>query len=735
MLPPGVASATRTDTREHDSPNACMTRCNRASSPCRAFALAVAAALAATLALSAGEALAQGGPPTRATPTVDSLHGVAITDRFRWLESQTSPEVLAWIEAQNRRALQVLGPSSAARREITARLRALLDVPSSSPPRRGGDWEYFTLRRTGEEVASIYRRRWSPGAGIVVPDSQYERVINPLDIRGDGTTSVGIEAISPDGTLLMYSVRDGGPDEIAVKIRDLRTGKDLADSLPAALYASLTFSPSGRGFYYVHRSRIEGPRYRYHHLGLSFGSDSLLYGEFLPPTHFLGVASAMQGRYRIYTISHGWARNEVHLLDTQTGNLVDLTQGLDAHFTPQAVDNELWLRTDLDAPRGRLVAVDFKNPRRDAWRTVLPEGEDVLDAFTLIDGALYATYLHNASHRIAVFTREGQPKGEVAVPPNATVSIRGAGNGTALLTVASFTQPGVTYKLDLATGARTIHEQTTVAFDTASFSVEQHWYRSKDGTRAPLWVVQKRGHVRSRNTPALLHGYGGFAVSLGPRFDARAALWVERGGIYVQATLRGGNEFGEAWHKGGMLANKQNAFDDFTSAGQFLVDSGFTSPERLAIRGVSNGGLLMGAAITQRPDLFRAAFVGVPDLDIVRFPWFVTHNNAPALLEYGDARKPAEFEAIRKFSPYQNVRDGVRYPAVMVQTGINDTRVPSWQARRFTARLQEATTSGRPVILLHDLRSGHAGGRSMSGTVELAAREMEFLLRQVGAIR
>ncbi len=223
-------------------------------------------------------------------------------------------------------------------------------------------------------------------------------------------------------------------------------------------------------------------------------------------------------------------------------------------------------------------------------------------------------------------------------------------------------------------------------------------------------------------------------MNLGPRFDPRAALWVEWGGIYVQATLRGGNEFGEEWHKGGMLGNKQNVFDDFNSAAQFLVDSRFTSPSRLAIRGVSNGGLLMGAAITQRPDLYRAAFVGVPDLDLVRFPRFVTNNNMPALLEYGDASKGAEFDAIRKLSPYENVRDGVRYPAVMVQTGLNDTRVPPWQARRFTARLQNATASGLPVILIHDLRSGHAGGRSMSGSVEIATQEMEFLLRMVRAI-
>lgn len=673
-------------------------------------------------------------PPTRLSPVVDTLHGVAVEDRYRWLESQDAPEVLTWIDAQQRYAEQVLGPATADRAAVTTRLAELLDVPAMSAPRRGGEWEYFTLRRRGEEVAAIYRRRWSSTPAPVAPDSQYDKVIDPLAIRGDGTTSVGIEALSSDGSLLLYAVRDGGPDEITVKLRDLRTGQDLPDSLPRALYASLSFDDQGKGFHYVHRSRVDGPRYRYHRIGTSVDTDSLLYGAGLPPTHFLAATTAVEGRYRVYTISHGWARNEVHVQDTRTGAVVDITRGLDAHFAPQVVDGALRMRTDLDAPRGRIVAVDFARPAREAWREVIAQSDDVLDSFSMIDGRLYVTYLQNASHRIAVFSRDGVPEGTVAVPPHASVALRGAGKGAALLTVNTFTQPSVTYRLDLATGTRSVWERAEVPFDSTAFEVSQHWYRSVDGTRAPLWMVRRRGQSPSAATPALLHGYGGFTVSLGPRFDARAALWVERGGIYVQATLRGGNEFGEEWHRGGMLGNKQKVFDDFISAAQFLVDSGYTSPERLAIRGGSNGGLLMGAAITQRPELFRAAFVGVPDLDLVRFPWFVTQNNAPALLEYGDARQPSQFEAIIRYSPYQNVRDGVRYPAVMVQTGINDTRVPPWQARRFTARLQAATASGRPVILLHDLRSGHAGGRAMSGTVELAAREMEFLLREVGSI-
>jgi prolyl oligopeptidase len=323
----------------------------------------------------------------------------------------------------------------------------------------------------------------------------------------------------------------------------------------------------------------------------------------------------------------------------------------------------------------------------------------------------------------------GRHAGDIAVPPFATVSIRRLGKGAALLTVSTLARPTYTERIDLVTGARRPWEPSRVPFDSASVIVRLVWYMSRDGTRAPMMVMYRRGTRPTKDTPALLYGYGGFAVNLGPVFDARAALWVEQGGIYAQATLRGGNEFGEAWHRAGMLGNKQHVFDDFQAAAQMLIDSGWTSPRHLAIRGVSNGGLLMGSAITQRPDLFRVAFIGRPDLDIVRFPAFTTANNAPALLEYGDARKPDEFPAIRAFSPYQHVRDGVTYPAILFDVGYWDTRVPPWQARKMAARLQAATTSGLPVLFYEDPRSGHAGGRSWSQGVEAAARELEFLLR------
>lgn len=674
-------------------------------------------------------------PETRRDVVLDTIHGTPIEDPYRWLEAHDSPEVHGWIATQERYADSVMGPDTPLRDSLRARLTELMDVPAVGAPRAAGGWEYFTLRRRGEPVAAIYRRRPPRVPAPVSPDSQYEKVIDPLTIRDDGTTSVGIEGFSNDGKLLLYSVRDGGPDEITVKVRDLAAGADLPDSLPAALYGGVSLGRDGKGIYYVHRSREVGPRYRYHRFGTDPSTDSLLFGEGYGPTAFLGVSSAEGGKYRVFTVGHGWARGEVHVQDTKSGVITEVTRGITAHFAPQFVNGRLWMRTDAGAPMGKVVAVDLAKPDSANWTTIIPERDMVLDGYTQIDGQLYVTWIRDVSHRITVHDMSGKELRELPLPPHSTASIRGSGKGTALLTLTSFAQPSVTYKVNLATGERTVWEKSEVPFDTASVEVTQVWYTSKDGTRAPMYLMQKRGAARSAGTPALLNGYGGFTLSLMPRFDTRAAAWVERGGIYALATLRGGNEFGEAWHKGGMLTNKQRVFDDFIAAGQYLVDSGYTSPRHLAIRGGSNGGLLMGAALTQRPDLYRAAFVGNPDLDMVRFYTFTTHNNMPALLEYGDASKKQEFDAIVQYSPYQNVKAGTRYPAIMVQTGQNDTRVPPWQARKFAARLQAASRSGEPVILYHDMRSGHAGGRTMAGSIDLATKEMEFLWRRVSGER
>lgn len=397
-------------------------------------------------------------------------------------------------------------------------------------------------------------------------------------------------------------------------------------------------------------------------------------------------------------------------------------------------DGRLWILTDLDAPMYRLVTADPEHPEPEHWETVLPEGEHVLQGYTFIGDRIYATYSENVSDRIRVFETDGTPAGAIETPPHTSAAIRGNGEGKALLTVRGFLQPAIEYEGDLETGEREVSDPPAVPFDPAGYVVEQLWYTSQDGTRGPLYVVRREGIELDGSHPTILTGYGGFNVARDPSFSTTAAVWLELGGVYAVANLRGGSEFGEAWHRGGMLENKPRVFEDFIAAAERLVHRGYTAPDRLGISGGSNGGLVVAAALTMRPDLFRAVLCTYPDLDMVRFNTFTETNNMPALLEYGDASNPRHFEAMLRYSPYQAVRDGVDYPAVMLTTGDLDTRVPPLQARKMTARLQAASASGLPVVLWYDEMGGHAAGRGhpLSLRIEDATRELTFMALQLG---
>ncbi|WP_420636432.1 prolyl oligopeptidase family serine peptidase [Candidatus Palauibacter sp.] len=678
-------------------------------------------------------------PETARVPVVDTLHAVAFTDDYRWLEDQESAETRAWIAEQNAYAQQIVGDTPL-RTELEGRLRELMDVPGAIFPRRAGEYEYFSFRKPGGEVGAIYRRPApeEPDEGPVDPTGEFEVVIDPLDLHPDGTTSVSILDFSPDGRLMLYAIRDGGRDEREVRIRDLASGEDLPDRLPPYLYGNIAFDPEGDGFYYSRRSRETGARIRYHRLGTDIEEDEELFGEGHGPERFVNFSLGGDGRWLVYTVQHGWARTDVYLHDRRSGAApAPLVVGAPARFSTRFVEDELFLLTNLDAPRNRLLAVDPANPDPDpaAWREVLPEADDLLTGYRFIGDDLYADYLRNVSSRIVRYGPNGAVKGEIPIPAHhvATLRSHGEDGDEALLTLTSLLTPSTVVKLDLETMETEDWLPSSVPFDGSEYELKQVWYTSEDGTRAPMYIAHRAGLALDGRRPALLYGYGGFNVNLLPRFDARAAAWMERGGVYAIATLRGGGEFGEEWHRDGMLENKPNVFADFIAAAEWLVDNGYTNPNRLAIRGGSNGGLLVGSALTKRPDLFRAVFCGFPDLDMVRFYQFTDANNMPALLEYGNAAVAEEFEVLRTFSPYQNVRDGVDYPAVMLTQGDLDTRVPPLQARKMTARLQAASTSGLPVILDYDPRAGHAGGRAFSRNVRNTAMELAFLLQQLGA--
>lgn len=671
-------------------------------------------------------------PETRIAPVVDVIQGVEFVDDYRWLEDQESAETREWIDAQNAYAETIVGEGPI-REQLRATLRDRLDEDDVGGTRKVGGFEYFTMRRRGEEAPVIYRRPAPEEDEAEEPtvDGDYEVFMDPADLDPTYRTLIGMMGASPDETLMLYSIRQGGADELEIRIRNLETGEDLPDHLPNALYGGVQFDEEGTGFYYTHRSRVDGPRVRHHTLGEDPSEDEDIWGEGYGPEVFAGVNRVGGGRYRLYSAQHGWARSD-HFIQTGDGPIRTIVEGVPAHFQLRFRGGQLFIRTDHEASNFRLVVADPENPTPDAWTELIPESQDLLESYQFVGDKIVAIYLHEVENRVRVFEMDGTPVGDVGVPEQSTVTVRGAGDGKATLTAVGYLTPATEYEVDLETLEV---EMTKPPEDVPEgFEVTKLWFTSSGGVRAPMYVMHGSGIALDGSHPTILNGYGGFTSNIKPSFSTTRMAWLEMGGIYAVATLRGGTEFGEAWHQDGMLENKQHVFDDFIAAAEMLISEGYTSPDHLGINGGSNGGLLVAAAMTQRPDLFRAVLCTYPDLDMVRFFEFQATNNMPALLEYGDARIPEHFDAIRRYSPYQAVRDGVDYPAVMLATGDLDTRVPPLQARRMTARLQAATGSGLPVILWYDARGGHAAGRGrpMSLRIEDTSRELTFMAQQLG---
>ena len=701
----------------------------------------------ATLVLAAACGGADAAPPppeTRTVDVVDTIHGTPVPDPYRWLEPDSAPDVQEWIDRQNAYAQEVVG-ETALRDSLRARFRALYDAEADvGSTRDAGEWEYFTLRRRGQERERIVRRPDPEVEDPPEPDpeTEYEVVLDPMEWDPAGRISLGIVDFTTDGSLMLYSVRVGGADEQSYRVLDTETLETLSDSLPNALYGDVRFGADDDGFYYTHRDRMEGPRIRYHELGTDAGADALVWGEGYGPETFVGMEDVADGRYRIFTANHGWAWNEVWIQDrtgaagpTGGGEIRPVVVDERAHFNVDWHDGRLWMRTDLAAPMYRLLAVRPDALGRESWEEVIPEGESLLRSWDVIDDRIFATYLVDVADRIRIFEMDGTPAGEIEVSEHRSARVSdGDGDGNVRLSVEGYLRPEVTYEVDLGTGERTLVDAEELPFDTTGTVVEQVWHTSADGTEVPMYVMRRVDVPLDGTAPTILNGYGGFNVSITPGFSETRALWVELGGIYAVTTLRGGSEFGEMWHRAGMLENKQNVFDDFISAAEWLVENDYTSPAHLGISGGSNGGLLVASAMTQRPELFGAVRCTYPDLDMIRFPHYHHANNKPALLEYGDSRIAEQFDFLEEYSPYQAVEEGVAYPAVYLATGHLDTRVPPAQARKMAARLQAATSSGEPVILVHDPKGGHAGGRGrpLSMRIESAALEHAFMMEELG---
>ncbi len=696
-------------------------------------------------------------PDSRRDPVVDVLHGEEIVDDYRWLEDQESAATRDWIERQNAFADLVLEPAEAYRGAFRERLTTLIDIADVGEPRQAGTHQVFTLRRVGEPVARIVRRPAvgdgvasgsaadgalpdaSPGDAAPDPTLEYEVLVDPLAMRDDGTVSVRILSISPDDRVMLYSVRDGGPDEIEIRAFDLHADAELPDRLPTALYGgSFLWNVEADSFLYVHRSRDVGPRARVHRLGTDPSADVEVFGSGIGPQQFISASRIADDSQLLFHVNHGWQRHDLYIAPltddrlTLAGSVRPLAEGVNAHFEPRFIDDTLYVLTDYEAPLGRWMAVDTAASGPQQWREVIAEGSQVLrQVLPAGDGWATSTF-EDATSRVNLLDADGRHVREVAVQPLSTATLSGGGDAPVRVRATSFVMPSTEYELDLDSGELVVHELPGVELDGAAYDVSQRWATSRDGTRVPYFVVHLPGVDLDGSNRTLLNGYGGFRAALTPRFSPAAVAWVEAGGVWAHGILRGGTELGEEWHRDGRLENKQNVFDDFIAIGEDLIAIGFTSPEHLAIRGGSNGGLLVGSALTQRPDLFAAVLCGVPDLDMVRFFTFEQTNNEPALLEYGNAALPEQFAFLRRYSPYQAVRDRTPYPAVLISTGDLDTRVSPLQGRKMTARLQAATSSDRPVILRYDPRRGHAGGRTVQRSIDDTAAELAFVWWQLG---
>ena len=664
-------------------------------------------------------------PATRKDSAVDVLHGVSIPDPYRWLEDQDSAETRVWLDAENRCTAAALR-SVPGRAQITKRLSELQKTDSyGTPLQRKGDY-FFDKRAAGQDLYVICRRRGLNGADEVLVD--------PQGMSADHSTSVVLSAVSDDAATVAYGVRGGGKDEVTMHFLDVKSRKELSDVLPLADYFSFDFEPSGRGVYYS-RMTEGGPRVMHHVMGSDPAGDAEIFGKGFGPEKIIQSQVSRDGRDLLIMIFYGSGstRTDVYFKDlTSNAPVQPIVNDTDSLFTGEIEDGKAILGTNWKAPKWHVYSVDLKNTARDAWKEIVPESDASFENVAAFGGKIYVQYVRNVVSQVKIFDLEGKPAGEIRLPSLGAISgSSGSWNSNEIfVSFESFNIPATIYRYDLRGGELKAWITPKVPIDPSAYTVEQIWYESKDKTRVPMFLFYKKGMVKSGATPVWMTSYGGFDVNLTPAFSPSAVEWADAGGIYAQPNIRGGGEFGEAWHQAGMMEKKQNVFDDFIAAGEWLIANHYTNSSKLAIEGGSNGGLLVGASLTQRPDLFRAVVCEYPLLDMLRFQKFM--KGSFWVPEYGSADDGEQFKYLLKYSPYQNVKDGTAYPAVLFITGDGDTRVAPLHARKMAARLQAANSSKYPILLLYDTKSGHSGGRPLAKQIDEQTDTLAFLFSQLG---
>jgi prolyl oligopeptidase len=682
--------------------------------------------LASVNPVKAQESSAKCPPVARIDDVKETIHGVVVSDPYRWLEDQTSPETRAWIDAENACTQSAL--SKLPGREVIAkRLGELIKVDMIGVPTERGGRYFYAKRKADQDLYVLYMKRGAAGVE--------EALVDPAGMSADHTTSVNFEGISDDGKILGYGVRKGGEDEVSIHFIDTDTRKDLPDALPRGNYLSgISFTHDRSGFYYSQQTP-EGPRVYFHAFGGEAGKDRKIFGDGYGPEKIIGIVISEDGRYLLFMVFYGSAceKSDVYFQDLKEGGAVlPVVTTVAGCFQGDIADGMLYLQTNWQAPKWKIIGVPLATPSQEHWKQVVPEGESRLEDFRLAGKKIIAQYSHNASSELKVFQADGSAAGDIALPQIGTVAgISGRWRSDEVfLSYQSFAIPSTIYRYEAAKHELKSWAKPNVPVDATTFEVKQVWYESKDKTKIPMFVFYKKGLKLDGSNPALMTAYGGFDVSETPAFRDDAILWAEHGGVFALPTLRGGGEFGEDWHHAGMLDKKQNVFDDFFGAAEWLIANKYTSAQKLAITGRSNGGLLMGAAMTQRPELFGAIVCGYPLLDMVRYHKFLVAKYW--VPEYGSSDDAAQFPALYAYSPYHHVVKGTKYPAVLFLTGDSDTRVAPLHARKMAAEMQAAQGGDKPILLLYDTKLGHSEGRPVSKIIEEDTQVLDFFFWQLG---
>jgi prolyl oligopeptidase len=667
-------------------------------------------------------------PPKSVTDdTKETIHGVVVSDPYQWLEDRATDRTGSWISEQQAYTASLLNH----RADLPGLRKDVLELSNIEEPQRiiHRASRYFILKKVPGHPVPV----------LSVRDAKTEKeelLIDPAEWSPEHSDTIDLLDVSKDGQLIAYAVRHGGRDQVSVHFFSMSSRRDLPDVLPEAryIYWTLPITRDAARCFYV-RVDDAGPRLYEHKFGAATSTDSLFFGSDLGPEILLLVNASDDGATLLINVLHGASGPiDLYLKDLRTDvPAKPIVTGIDAQFQGRAEAGRLYVLTNWKASRGRIMVADLQQPQFEHWKTLVPESKDTIETVDAVGGKLVLNYMTDAHSELRIFDLNGKPVGLVHLPGLGTVqSVDGEWESPIVCFLySSFQTPSTGIAYSLKNGETTVVSSAKVPAALQDVVVQQVWYSSKDGTRVPMFLAHRKDVVKNGNTPVLLHGYGGFNWAQTPTFSPEEAVWLERGGIYAVANIRGGSEFGEDWHKAGMGAHKQNTFDDFIAAGQWLVDNGYTKPSRLAIEGLSNGGLLVTASITQRPDLFGAAIGRYPLIDMVRYERFsIARWWTP---EYGSVRDPDQFRTLYAYSPYHHVRKGTQYPAVLLITGDGDTRVDPSHARKMTAMLQNATSSGKPVLILYDSKSGHSGTLPTDQEVEQTSLELSFLFWQLNA--